>query len=74
MNGFELLRNRQQVPAFASIPIMMLSSQSGEKHRTLAVQLGATAYMVKPYMEPKLLAMVANLLETTALKSASERG
>ncbi|BAZ70518.1 MAG: hybrid sensor histidine kinase/response regulator [Pelatocladus maniniholoensis HA4357-MV3] len=63
MNGFEFLRSRQQIPALADIPVLILSSQSSEKHHFLALQLGATAYMTKPYMEQKLLAMVANLLE-----------
>ncbi|MGJ5673104.1 MAG: hybrid sensor histidine kinase/response regulator [Nostochopsis sp.] len=63
MNGFEFLRSRQQISGLADIPVLILSSQSSEKHRLLALQLGATAYMTKPYMEQKLLAMVANLLE-----------
>jgi chemotaxis protein histidine kinase CheA/ActR/RegA family two-component response regulator len=63
MNGFEFLRSRQQIPGLADIPVLILSSQSSEKHRSLASQLGATVYMTKPYMEQKLLTMVANLLE-----------
>jgi chemotaxis protein histidine kinase CheA/ActR/RegA family two-component response regulator len=63
MNGFEFLRSRQQIPSLVEIPILILSSQSSEKHRLLALQLGATVYMTKPYMEQRLLAMVANLLE-----------
>ncbi|WP_315785049.1 hybrid sensor histidine kinase/response regulator [Fischerella sp. JS2] len=65
MNGFEFLRSRQQIPGLADIPVLILSSQSSEKHRSLALQLGATVYMTKPYIEQKLLAMVANLLEKT---------
>ncbi|MFB2773369.1 response regulator [Pelatocladus sp. BLCC-F211] len=66
MNGFEFLRSRQQIPGLADISVLILSSQSSEEHRSLALQLGATAYMTKPYMEQKLLAMVANLLEKDA--------
>ncbi|NJK53881.1 MAG: hybrid sensor histidine kinase/response regulator [Leptolyngbyaceae cyanobacterium SU_3_3] len=73
MSGFELLRNRQQIPLLANIPIVMLSSQSGNKHQMLASQLGATVYMVKPYIEHKLLAMVADLLEKFALNPTPER-
>ncbi|MBE9011897.1 response regulator [Pseudanabaenaceae cyanobacterium LEGE 13415] len=69
MNGFEFLRNRQQVPVLADIPILMLSSRSDEKHRSLASQLGATVYMVKPFMEPKLLEVVTTLLQYTHTKS-----
>lgn len=63
MNGFEFLRNRQQISALADIPILMLSSRSDEKHRLLASQLGAAVYMVKPFMEQNLLKVVATLLQ-----------
>ncbi|MGG6268725.1 hybrid sensor histidine kinase/response regulator [Leptolyngbya sp. AN03gr2] len=63
MNGFEFLRNRQQVSGLTDIPVLMLSSRSDEKHRLLASQLGATVYMVKPFMEPKLLEMVTTLVQ-----------
>jgi chemotaxis protein histidine kinase CheA/ActR/RegA family two-component response regulator len=72
MNGFEFLRSRQRIPALADIPILVLSSQSSNKHRLLASQLGATVYMTKPYMEHKLLTMVANLLEKTTRDSVSQ--
>ncbi|MGV0028795.1 hybrid sensor histidine kinase/response regulator [Phormidesmis priestleyi] len=72
MNGFEFLRQRQQIPALAAIPVLMLSSQSGEKHQLLALQLGATVYMVKPFMEPKLLAIVTRLLEQASLSAMTE--
>jgi two-component system, chemotaxis family, sensor histidine kinase and response regulator PixL len=63
MNGFEFLRRSQQMPELANIPILILSSRSDEKHRSLAAQLGATAYMTKPYIEYKLLSLVTDLLE-----------
>ncbi|WP_416673708.1 response regulator [Egbenema bharatensis] len=67
MNGFEFLRRSQQMPELANIPILILSSRSDEKHRSLAAQLGATAYMTKPYIEYKLLSLVADLLERRVL-------
>ncbi len=72
MNGFEFLRHRQQTPDLAAIPVLILSSQSDEKHRLLASQLGATAYMVKPFIEPKLLAIVSTLLDQAPLTAPSE--
>jgi chemotaxis family two-component system sensor histidine kinase/response regulator PixL len=63
MNGFEFLKQRQQFPALADIPVVVLTSRSGEKHRLLALELGATDYITKPYLEHKLLAMVADLFE-----------
>ncbi|WP_088894109.1 hybrid sensor histidine kinase/response regulator [Leptolyngbya ohadii] len=66
MNGFEFLRHRQQIPALASVPVLILSSRSDDKHRMLASQLGATVYMVKPFMEHKLIKMVTTLLAHVA--------
>ncbi len=72
MSGFEFLSHRQQIPALSNVPVMMLTSRSDERHRLLASQLGATAYMTKPYMEYKLLGIVAELLERTVQKSRSK--
>ncbi|MDJ0706032.1 MAG: hybrid sensor histidine kinase/response regulator [Leptolyngbyaceae cyanobacterium MO_188.B28] len=69
MNGFEFLRHCQKDPDLANIPVAMLSSRSGQKHRQLAEQLGATAYMSKPYLEHKLLNMVAEVLGVEMLNS-----
>ena len=71
MNGFEFLRHCQKDPNLANIPVAMLSSRSGQKHRQLAEQLGATAYISKPYLEHKLLTMVAEVLQVDTLNSVS---
>lgn len=71
MNGFEFLRRCQQEPLLAGIPVVMLSSRSGDKHRLLAEQLGAIAYLSKPYLEHKLLEVVGHLLQTKPLNSIS---
>lgn len=65
MNGFEFLRQHQQIPALSGIPVITLTSRNDEQYRLLASQLGAAAYMTKPYMEHKLLSLVKNLLERT---------
>lgn len=69
MNGFEFLRHLQQNPGSAPPPVLILTSRSDEKYRSLAMQLGAAAYMTKPYMEHKLLTVIAHLLEQTALST-----
>jgi two-component system, chemotaxis family, sensor histidine kinase and response regulator PixL len=74
MSGFEFLSHRQQIPALSNVPVMMLTSRSDERHRLLASQLGATAYMTKPYMEYKLLGIVAELLERTVQHARSQGG
>lgn len=59
MNGFEFLTQRRQNPDFAQIPTVMLTSRSNDKHRWLAMQLGATAYFTKPYLEQEFLNAIA---------------
>ncbi|MEO1401542.1 MAG: hypothetical protein AAFV72_09900 [Cyanobacteria bacterium J06635_1] len=43
------------------MPIVMLTSRSSEKHRKLAMNLGATAYFSKPYNEQELLKTLKQL-------------
>ncbi|WP_413172246.1 response regulator [Anabaena azotica] len=61
MNGFELLSHIRQNPALAKKPVVILTSRSSEKHRQLAQELGATAYLTKPYLEHEFLATVESL-------------
>ena len=63
MNGFEFLRHLQHTPTPHNIPVLILTSRSDETCSSLALQLGATAYMTKPYIEHKLLAAVAGLTQ-----------
>lgn len=62
MDGFELLRQMKSDPSLASIPVAMLTSRSGSKHRQLAFDLGACYYFTKPYSEGQLLEVLSNIL------------
>lgn len=61
MNGFELLSNIRQNPDLAKKPVVILTSRSSEKHRQLAQELGATAYLTKPYLENEFISTVNHL-------------
>jgi two-component system, chemotaxis family, sensor histidine kinase and response regulator PixL len=65
MNGFEFLNYRRQDPQLSAIPIVMLTSRSNEKHRWLAMQLGAAAYFTKPYLEQEILTALKNIIDST---------
>lgn len=67
MNGFEFLKCRQQDLALAQIPVVILTSRSGEKHRLIATELGATEYITKPFLEHNLLTMVTNVLNKNSI-------
>ncbi|MEL6901038.1 MAG: response regulator [Cyanobacteria bacterium J06606_4] len=62
MDGYSFLSKLRAQPGFAEIPVTMLTSRSGEKHRNLAMNLGATAYFSKPYQERELLKSLAKSL------------
>lgn len=62
LDGFGLLARVKSNPAFARLPIAMLTSRSGQKDRQTAMQLGATAYFAKPYNEHELLQTLKQML------------
>lgn len=70
MNGFEFLSQRRQQQAISQIPVMILTSRSTEKHRQLALELGAAAFITKPYSDRAMLAAIDHLL--AASPKASE--
>ncbi|WP_310429179.1 response regulator [Chamaesiphon sp. VAR_48_metabat_135_sub] len=63
MNGFEFLSHCRQDPKLSQIPIVMLTTRGGQKHRQLAMTLGAKDYLTKPQSERDLLDIVAKLSE-----------
>lgn len=62
MNGFEFLDLRRRDANLKKIPVIMLTSRSGKKHRNLASQLGANAYFTKPYIEQEFLKELNKIL------------
>ncbi|PPS45352.1 hybrid sensor histidine kinase/response regulator [Chroococcidiopsis sp. TS-821] len=63
MDGLELLSRLQQEPSLSEIPIAMLTSRGAERHRQMAIQLGASGYFTKPYLEEVLLDGAARMLQ-----------
>jgi chemosensory pili system protein ChpA (sensor histidine kinase/response regulator) len=62
MDGFQLAQNVRADARLRSIPIMMITSRSGQKHQDRAREAGANSYLTKPYKESDLLAKVEVLL------------
>ncbi len=54
MSGFELLEEVRRRPNLAHLPIAVLTTRASSKHRDLAVELGANAYLTKPADEIEL--------------------
>ncbi|MDX2272594.1 MAG: Hpt domain-containing protein [Cyanobacteriota bacterium] len=62
MNGFEFLSLQRRKRHDRHLPIIMLTSRSSPKHRQLAQQLGASAYLTKPFLEQELRSTLAACL------------
>ncbi len=62
LNGFEFLNQLRQTPDLSKIPVVMLTSRSNNKHRQLAMQLGARAYLSKPYIEQEFLSVLKTIM------------
>jgi chemosensory pili system protein ChpA (sensor histidine kinase/response regulator) len=58
MDGFELTARLRSQERYKSVPILMLTSRAGEKHRTKAMSAGVTDYLIKPFHDKALLAAV----------------
>ena len=72
MDGFELLANMQSSDALQAIPVVMVTSRTGDKHRERALTLGAADYLGKPYQETELLQTIARLTHTAVSAAARE--
>ncbi|MFO1316233.1 MAG: Hpt domain-containing protein [Burkholderiales bacterium] len=55
MDGFEFAKTIKGDAKYASIPIVMITSRTAEKHRKRAAELGVDLYLGKPYQEDELL-------------------
>jgi chemosensory pili system protein ChpA (sensor histidine kinase/response regulator) len=72
MNGLELLSNLQQQDNLKLIPVAMLTSRGAEKHRKIASDLGAKAYLTKPYTEKDLMDVAQHLIEINRANKEAE--
>ena len=63
MDGFELTAALRGDWAFEHVPIVMLTSRGGDKHRTKAFAVGVTEYLVKPYQEEQLVETILRLVD-----------
>ena len=63
MDGYELLATLRSQSQFKELPIVMLTSRAGDKHRNRAMDLGVSEYMVKPYQDDILLGVLRRLTQ-----------
>lgn len=65
MDGFEFASIVRNDADFRHLPIIMITSRTGQKHRDRALEIGVNAYLGKPYQEDELVAQMQKLLGRT---------
>lgn len=61
-SGLDILRDLRADAATAAIPVMMLTARSQQRDREMAMSLGCSHYMTKPFSNAEVLASVRNLI------------
>jgi chemosensory pili system protein ChpA (sensor histidine kinase/response regulator) len=74
MDGYEVAAHVRNDPRLKDVPIIMITSRVGEKHRARAIELGVDDYLGKPYQEAQLLDAIAPLVERSRGRQASGSG
>jgi two-component system, chemotaxis family, sensor histidine kinase and response regulator PixL len=62
MDGYGFLANVKSIDYAKHVPVVMLTSRSSQKHRKIAMNLGASAYFGKPFNETEILSTLAELI------------
>jgi len=63
MDGYELMATVRSQEQYRQLPLVVLTSRAATKHQQRALQLGADAYVVKPYQDEELLTTLATLVQ-----------
>jgi len=70
MDGYELAAHVRGEPRLKHVPIVMITSRQGEKHRARAIELGVDDYLGKPYQENQLLDAIEPLVAARRVRDA----
>ncbi|MCB1837012.1 MAG: response regulator, partial [Alcanivoracaceae bacterium] len=71
MDGFEVASHVRHEERLKDVPIIMITSRTGEKHRERAFEIGVNSYMGKPFQEGELLNTIQELLAQAREKVSS---
>ena len=63
MDGYEFASHVRNDPRVSDVPIIMITSRVGDKHRARAIELGVNDYIGKPFQDSALLEAIARQLE-----------
>jgi CheY-like chemotaxis protein len=63
MHGFELIEKIREQEKYSALPIVILTGRVGKEHKDKGMQLGANAYIVKPFKENDLVKTLENFID-----------
>jgi chemosensory pili system protein ChpA (sensor histidine kinase/response regulator) len=69
MDGYELATHMRNDTRLRDIPIIMITSRTGEKHRQRAFEIGVDRYLGKPYQEAELMRNVEDVMHVSRGKA-----
>ena len=67
MDGYELVRQVRQKPAFRLLPVVFLTERTSTEERIKGYQTGCDLYLPKPFEMQELGAVIRNLLERSQI-------
>lgn len=62
MDGLTLIKSLRGMPSYSAVPILMLTTESGDAMKAQGKAAGATGWLVKPFDPPKLLEVVKKVI------------
>ena len=65
-DGFEVASYIRNTERLSHLPIVMITSRSGDKHRSRAAAIGVNHYLIKPYQETELMAVLKSFVAAGA--------
>ncbi|MEJ2297419.1 MAG: Hpt domain-containing protein, partial [Woeseiaceae bacterium] len=68
MDGYEFASHVRNDPRISDVPIIMITSRVGDKHRARAIELGVDDYLGKPYQDAQLLDAIRRQLEEKGIE------
>jgi chemotaxis protein histidine kinase CheA/ActR/RegA family two-component response regulator len=68
MDGYELIATVRAQEQYRTLPLVVLTSRAAAKHQQRAMQLGASAYVIKPYQDEELIGTLNSLVYGAAVR------
>ncbi len=62
MDGLALIKELRALPEYKTVPMLILTTESGQERKQAAKAIGATGWLVKPFNDQQLIATISRVL------------